>query len=85
MRSVKRRSCVQRGGVAHGQAQVAVGQDDAGRRGNVAHAPAVRLEFQDAPAVVHRRGGHERAALEDGAVGAAAADVDVGDGGVVHL
>ena len=85
MRSVKRRRSAQRRRVAHGQAQTAVGQDALRRVGKVADAPAGAVDLQDTAAVVHGGGGGEDAGLEDGAVGAAAADVDVGDGGEVRL
>ena len=69
----------QAGCVAHGQPQAQVGQDDQGRLGQVPHPPGGVLDLHDAPAVIHRGGGHQGAGLEQGRVGAAAADIDVGD------
>ena len=50
------------------------------RLGDMADAPGVMLDFEDAPAIIHRRRGEQaRPVSEDGGVGAAAADIDIGD------
>ena len=41
------------------------------------------LDFQDAPAVIHGRRADQVPGPEGGAVGASAADIEVGHGGVV--